>query len=237
MKKGIDRTKAIESLFTFNLENNEVAFIYLGYSGIILRVKDTVIAIDPGKSIDKSEISAIGNLDLLLFTHSHWDHFTLDYALEIFQKTGVHVVADCMSAEELKGKLPHDKLTIGDSGSSSILYNVEGYEVIALRGVHVGPISQYLVKLEGLNVFHGGDSGYWRHKEHSADIAFVPTGTASTCAPGVALAMVIDLQPKVVVGMHGNNQVMRQFKALMEKVSPSIETIIPRRFEPIRVSI
>jgi L-ascorbate metabolism protein UlaG (beta-lactamase superfamily) len=157
--------------------------------------------------------------------------------LNIFEKTGAHVIAEGTTAEKLRDNLPQDKLTVGDSGTLATMYDVEGYEVVALRGIHVGPISQYLINLGEIRIFHGGDSGYWRHDEQSADIAFVPTGTARTCAPGVALATVNDLQPKVVVGMHGNNLLMRQFKALLENVSSDIVIIIPKRFELNKVLI
>lgn len=228
------KVEAIQSLYSLELDANEIAFIFLGYSGIFLRSKTLVIAIDPGRSLGNAEIPAIEHLDLLFFTHNHWDHFSNKEALEIIKQTGTHVVADILSSEELKESIPSNMITTGKSGST---HQFDDNEVVFLPGIHVGPITQYLVNLGGIKVFHGGDSGYWRHKDISADIAFVPTGTATTCSPAVALAMIMNLQPKLAVPIHGNKQDLIQFKALMEKVCPEIEVIVSERFKPVKISV
>ena len=125
-------------------------------------------------------------------------------------------------------------ITVGKSGTK---YVIEGHEVMILPGIHVGPIFQYLVNFEGIKIYHGGDSGYWRHKDISADITFVPTGTATTCSPAVALAMVMNLQPKFAVPIHGNKQDLKQFRVLMEKVLPEVEVIVPEKFKLVRISV
>ncbi len=49
--------------------------------------------------------------------------------------------------------------------------------------------------------------------------------------------MIMDLQPKLAVPIHGRKQQMKQFKVLMEKVLPDVEVIIPEKFKPIKISI
>ncbi|MFX0206433.1 MAG: MBL fold metallo-hydrolase, partial [Candidatus Hodarchaeota archaeon] len=186
-----DLAKAIQSLFSLELNDKDAAFLFLGYSSIMLRLKTFVMAFDLGKSLCPSEIPKIEYLNLLLFTHNHWDHYNKEKALQIIEQTGTHVIADIETSKDLLTSVSSDRITIGDSGSSFKTYKIDDYEVVALRGVHVGPISQYLVKLEGMKIFHGGDSGYWRHPSVFADIAFVPSGTARTCSPAVALATVM----------------------------------------------
>ncbi|MHA2202847.1 MAG: hypothetical protein ACW991_04090, partial [Candidatus Hodarchaeales archaeon] len=66
--------EAIKSLYSLELNGNDAAFLYLGYSSILFRFKGFAIAFDPGKSLGSSEISVIDQLDLLLYTHNHWDH-------------------------------------------------------------------------------------------------------------------------------------------------------------------
>ncbi|MFX1367714.1 MAG: MBL fold metallo-hydrolase [Promethearchaeota archaeon] len=231
------RKKAIENLYSMLLRDDELAFIFLGYSGILLRTKDTAIAFDPGKGLGLHEISALEYLDLLVFSHNHWDHYNLDFAVKIFTKTNAHIVADSISYNELADKIPPEKLTLGNPGISGKMYESEGHKITALPGIHVGPQSQYLVHSGEYRIFHGGDSGYWRHKNHVADIAFVPTGTATTCAPEVALAMVMDLKPRTVVAIHGNSQDKREFRVLMSKVCPDIELLLPEQFTPIRMLV
>jgi L-ascorbate metabolism protein UlaG (beta-lactamase superfamily) len=232
-----NKFEVIKSLYSLEFSDNEAAFIFLGYSGILLRSKNLAIAIDPGKTLGQPEISAIEHLDLLFFTHNHWDHYSNEKALQIIKHTGAHVVADIISSDELKSSVPHDMITRADSGSFATTYKIEDHEVVALRGIHIGPITQYLVNLGRIKVFHGGDSGYWRHKDMSAEIAFVPTGTARTCSPEVALAMVMNLQPKLAVPIHGRKQEMKQFKDLMGKVLPDIEVIVPEKFKIIKITV
>ncbi len=234
MSKKQSPLEAIEELYSIQLESDEVAFVFSGYSGILLRTKDTAIAFDPGKSLSPIEISALKHLNFVFYTHNHWDHFNLELAVKIYSETNAHIVTDSVSYAELVDRIPSEKLTFGESRSSAVNYEVAGYNIVALCGIHIGPINQYIVDLGGLRIFHGGDSGYWRHKNQTSDIAFVPTGTATTCAPGVALATVMDLQPKVVVAIHGNRKDMKQFKGMMRAMLPDTELIVPERFKVIR---
>ena len=231
-----DNAKAVRSLFSLELRNGDLAFLFLGYSGILLRFEDLTVAIDPGKSLTHEEVAAIPHLDLLFFTHNHWDHYKRDYALEILQQTGTHVIADIVTSEELKGIVPAPRLTKADPRTKDATYQIGETAVTALDGIHVGPITQYLIDLRKIKVFHGGDSGYWRLKDTSADLAFVPVGTATTCAPATALATIMDLTPKTAVPIHGRRQEMKCFRRIMERVLPEVEVIIPDKFRPIRIS-
>ncbi len=232
-----NKVEAIKSLFSLELKNDEFAFLFLGYSGILLRSEDLTIAIDPGKSLTHTEASAIKHLDLLLFTHSHWDHFKIDHALEIFEQTRPQTVADIASYEELKAHIPPNMLTKADPAPKCATHQLDETEVTALQGIHVGPITQYLINLGGTRIFHGGDSGYWRHKNISADLAFVPVGTAKTCSPAAALATIMDLSPRLAVPIHGRRREMKQFKDIMEKVCPEVEVVVPEKNKPTRLSV
>ncbi len=231
-----NKAEEIKSLFSLELKNDELAFLFLGYSSILLRSEDLTIAIDPGKSLTHTEFSAIKHLDLLLFTHNHWDHFKKDYALEIINQTHPHTVADIVTSEELKAHIPPNMLTRANPAKSAT-YPIGETAVTALPGIHVGPITQYLINLGRITIFHGGDSGYWRQKDMSADLAFVPVGTATTCSPAAALATIMDLSPKIAVPIHGRRQEMKQFRSIMEKVLPEVEVIIADKFKPIRLSV
>lgn len=232
-----NKVEAIKSLFSFELKNNDLVFLFLGYCSILLRSEDLTIAIDPGKSLTPTEISAIKHLDLLLFTHSHWDHFKIDHALEIFEQTRPQTVADIVSYEELKTRIPPNMLTKADPALKYATHQLDETEVTALQGIHVGPITQYLINLGRIKVFHGGDSGYWRQKNTSADLAFVPVGTAANCSPAAALATIMDLSPKLAVPIHGRRRQMKQFENIMEKVCPEVEVIVPEKYKPIRLSV
>lgn len=232
-----NKVEAIKALFYLKLGDSNLAFIFLGYSGILLRLKDVTILIDPGKSLTHTEASAMKHLDLLLFTHNHWDHYKKDHALEIFKQTRPHTVADIVSSEELKAHIPPNLLTTAHPASKHATYAINQIEVTALQGIHFGPIAQYLINLGRVKVFHGGDSGYLRQKDTSADLAFVPVGTATTCSPATAVGTIMDLQSRIAVPIHGRRQQMKQFESIMEKVCPEVEVIVPKKFEPISLSV
>ncbi len=232
-----NKVEAIEAFCDVELEDNEIAFIFLGYSSILLKSEKSTIAIDPGKSLTQSKASAIKHLDLLLFTHNHWDHFKKDYALELIKQTRPHTVADIVSFEELKTNVPATMLTKADPASKYATHQIGDTEVTALQGIHVGPITQYLINLGEIRIFHGGDSGYWRQKDASADLAFVPVGTATTCSPATALATIMDLQPQTAIPIHGRRKQMKQFQNIVEKVHPEIDVIIPEKFELYRLLV
>ncbi|MHA2054114.1 MAG: MBL fold metallo-hydrolase [Candidatus Hodarchaeales archaeon] len=229
---------ALKDLFTLQLRENDLAFIFLGSAGVILRTSSYSIAFDIGKTLDKSEITVIDHLDYLFITHNHWDHYRLDYASELFHQTGVHIIADSLSYEELKNNdtVNQEKLTLAGSDSFYKEYTVGNINFVALRGIHVGPINQYLVDLGMVKIYHAGDSGFWEHKKFSADIAFVPVGTARTCSPEVALGMVTDLKAKLAIPMHGKIANMKRFVFLMENVLPDIRVILPKKFELVQIS-
>ena len=71
----------------------------------------------------------------------------------------------------------------------------------------------YQVKMGGISVFHGGDSGYVSLKDYSSDVAIVPVGRMSpTASPEKAFQMVSDIKPKVAVTMHGSDKQKQQFE-------------------------
>jgi L-ascorbate metabolism protein UlaG (beta-lactamase superfamily) len=232
-----NKVEAIKSLFSFELKNGELAILFLGYSGILLRSENSTIAIDPGKSLTHTEVSAMKHLDLLLFTHNHWDHFKIDRALEIFEQTRPQTVADIVSYEELKAHITPNMLAKADPSLKHSTHQLGEIRVTALQGIHVGPITQYLINLMGTRIFHGGDSGYWRQKNTSADLAFVPVGTAATCSPAAAVATIMDLSPRLAVPIHGRRREMKQFENIMEKVCPDVEVVVPEKYKPIRLSV
>ena len=49
--------------------------------------------------------------------------------------------------------------------------------------------------------------------------------------------MIMNLHPKLADPIHGNKQDLKQFKALMEKVLPEIEVIVPEKFKPVKISV
>ncbi len=227
----------IKELFSLPIEKNEIAFIYFGYSSIVFRAADKAIAVDMCQmALDSDDqIKALKNLDLQLNTHTHRDHFDVKTTSKIFEVSGAIVIADSQVARELKTKVPADKVKALTSTES---LSIDSLEIAAVGGVHPGSITLFRMKWPDFSVFHGGDSGYIPLEDYSADLAFLPTGAPSpSCSPKNALKMTLDIKPKVVVTMHGNQDEMQKFKAMALEKMPDINVVIPRMKEPMKITL
>ncbi|MFX0151165.1 MAG: MBL fold metallo-hydrolase [Candidatus Hodarchaeota archaeon] len=227
---------SINELFEVNLENNEIAFIYLGFAGIILRAKKKTIAIDIGeKCLNSRNIMEIKNLDIQLYSHTHWDHFDIDVTTKIFAHTNANIVAEPQVFEELKRIMTSEVSALHNAkpGETIIL---NGFEVAIVGGIHPRPISIFRIKWDNFSIFHGADSGPVPLDNYPANVAFLPTGTPSpTCSPENALKMAFDIKPRTIVTMHGSQKQMEKFKAIAKKKIPNVTVVIPKQNEVTKI--
>jgi len=225
----------IKELLTLSIEKNEVVFIYFGYSGVIFRTINKTIAIDMCKMCFGAEdqIKALKSLNLQFNTHTHRDHFDVETTTKIFEISGAKVIADIQVVKGLENKIPSDNLKALMSGEK---FSTNGVEISAVSGVHPGSITLFKIEFPEFSIFHGGDSGCIPLKDYTADLAFLPTGAPSpSCSPENALKMALDVNPKVVVTMHGNQDQMQKFKALVLKEKPDLNVIIPKIGKPQKI--
>lgn len=209
--------------------------MYLGYSGVILRMRGGTIAFDVADLLTSEEVDAMQNLEMMLFTHGHGDHYKLKDTLEIFNATEACMVAEPHVADDLRGKVPADKLVSAEPGGT---YDIGDITVTAISSVHRGPINLYHVETGGLSILHCGDSGYVPLKGHTAKIAFIPTGNPSpTASPKDALRMALDSGPEVAVAIHGSKGQSKEFGKEMKKQMPEATVIVPERFRSRKVAL
>jgi L-ascorbate metabolism protein UlaG (beta-lactamase superfamily) len=103
------------------------------------------------------------------------------------------------------------------------------------KWVHVGSINLYQIQIGGISIFHGGDSDYVPIKDYRSDLAFLPTGDPSpTASPQGAFNMASDLNPSVIVAMHGSMGQSKDFEQKIKEKMPHTIVIIP---EPYRSKI
>ena len=127
-------------------------------------------------------------------------------------------------ANKLKGKIPAEKLSTAESGKT---YNFGDVKVTAVQGIHRGPIILYLIKMDGITLFHGGDSGYVSLREYPSDVAILPTGRMSpTASPENAYKMAVDLKPQVIFAMHGSEKQKQQLQQKIKEGMPQTTVLI-----------
>ncbi len=239
MIEEISLAQSVDELYEADLGPKESAFIYAGYAGILLRTKTAVVALDPADLFSKVK-NHIKSLDLITYSHSHYDHYNLSDAVALYKKTKATIISEYSMVDDLRKKIPSEKVLSGPEefqGMSSPSFKVNGIQAKLHRGVHPRPIIQFRVSIGQLKVFHAADSGYWPVGKGKIDVAFLPTGTPSpTCHPGVALAMAMDTNPTFAVAVHGDKKQSKKFKDLVEHELPDTTVVIPHVNELVILS-
>ena len=214
----------LEKLFAAPLGENEAAYMFLAFSGVVVRTAAGTVVIDPANLLMGDDISVLAKhgIDALLYTHGHGDHYDAASARDIVRATGATVVADPELAARIKasGSVPADKVLAATHGR---VLTVGGAKVRGVTGRHVGPISLFHVTLGGITIFHGGDSAHVPVGDCPSKLAFLPAGRPSpTASPAYALKMALDVKPKVVVLMHGQEGEYAEFGELAAKELPGV---------------
>lgn len=176
----------------------------------------------------KSDISALGKVDLLLVTHAHVDHIGDAPDLAILHKTKLYGPADMVTPLITLGMLPADLgHRFNKTGSVKPL---PGIKVTAVQAEHssllvwknpatgkneshpAGEAVGYIIELEnGFKIWHMGDSGLFGDmkfisERYKPDLVLMPIGGNFTMAPDdAAFAARNWIQPKMVIPMHYNS--------------------------------
>ena len=237
---GNQRQKEIVHLQKFlsiPLKKNEVVYMSLGdASNIIVRIADKTVLFDPAYLSD-AELDVINEkgVDLVLYTHGHGDHYDMDTALKLFGGSNPYVGVPSDRSRMLSLLMTGDKLISLASGKS---FSYNDMTIDVLEGKHVGPILLFRVTINGIKIFHGGDSAYVPLHSMVSNIAFVPTGKPSpTCNPKYAFKMVADIKPIIAIPMHGTELEHKEFKKLMDENIPDTKVIISDPYEIRKVAI
>ncbi len=237
LKGGVMRTEEIKNLFAYVLGEREIAFQYLGYSGVVLRTAEAAIIIDPADKLRSEELKSLpaGTINLVLFTHGHYDHFNQKTTVSLFKATGSAILAEPSVAADLKADIPQEKLF---AASVERPFQAQNITVRSIKGTHVGPILLYHLTIGNISVFHGGDSGYVPLQGLKADVAFLPAGEPSpTASPEAAFRLASELEPKVVVIIHGSARQNKDLENLIHQKWPNVRVIIPAPLAINRVKL
>jgi L-ascorbate metabolism protein UlaG (beta-lactamase superfamily) len=231
------KSKAAEitGFFDSPVAKNEVALFYLGTSGFIVRTASGAVLFDVAGFLKDAEVSALKEINLILFTHDHMDHFDVGKTVDLVKATGAPVLAQEKVSDKIVGRIPGDKLVPAESGKT---YTFGDLTVRALEGVHRGPIMLFQVRMGDLAIFHGGDSGYVPMKEYVSDVALLPVGRMSpTASPENACKMAVDLNPKLAVAMHGSDGQKRSFEAKVKAAMPQTKVLILEPYTGKTISV
>lgn len=210
--------------------------LWLGQAGFrITTPGGKTIVIDPWvtggpktPAIYKSDIAALGKVDLLLVTHAHVDHIGDAPALAKLHKTVLYGPADMITPLVTLGVLPAE-LTHRFNKTGHVK-PLPGIKVTAVQAEHssllvwknpatekleshpAGEAVGYIIELEnGFKIWHMGDTGLFGDmkfisEHYKPDLVLAPIGGNFTMDPDdTAFAMRNWIKPKMVTPMHYNS--------------------------------
>jgi L-ascorbate metabolism protein UlaG (beta-lactamase superfamily) len=206
------------------LEFHGIKFHWLGHDGFRIVADGKTIYIDPYQ-LSKAQHKK-NDADIVMITHNHFDHLSLDDLKEVISnKTSIVAAKEC--ADQLKplglkvsSVVPGDKVTI------------QGIQVEAVPAYNTNKTFHpkadkkvgYVITLAGKRVYHTGDTDIIEEMSQvHPDIALVPvSGTYVMTADEAARAVDEQIKPKMLaVPMHyasivGSGKDASHFKGLVK---------------------
>ena len=175
----------------------------LCHSSIRIETNHKIIYCDPFKIRRDSH-----DADIILITHSHYDHFSEEDILKIRKENTKIVITS-----DLKEKTIH--LGFQEKDIIEVNPNQE-YEVLEIK-IHTIPAYNinkqfhpkennwvgYLLIIEGQAIYIAGDTDITEeNKKVKCDIALVPIGGTYTMTPEEAAQLINTIKPKKVIPTH-----------------------------------
>lgn len=177
---------------------------------------------------DPLKVEESHDADLILITHSHWDHFSKEDILKI-KKESTKIIGPKDSKEEI--------LTLGFTESN--IYIVEPDEEFSLHGILIKTVPAYnktktfhpkenkwlgyVVKIEDTIYYVMGDTdALEENKSINCDVLCIPIGGTYTMNATEAAEFTNILNPKKVIPIHyglvvGTEYDLDTFKQLLNK--------------------
>lgn len=181
---------------------------WTAHAGFQITTGDKIIYIDPFK-LSKQYINK-QDADLILISHNHFDHLSLDDLRKIVnQNTVIFAAKECvdqlkaLAVKEITGVGPGEKMNFQNIAiETTAAYNTNK-EFHPKKDGKVG----FIITTNGIRIYHTGDTDVIPEMENiTPDIALIPvSGTYVMTAEEAAGAVNNVIRPKIAIPMHYNS--------------------------------
>ncbi|MBC8157432.1 MBL fold metallo-hydrolase [Armatimonadetes bacterium] len=204
-------------------EYNDIDIIWTGHAGFKIIYESKKIYIDPYKLSKEHE--NVSDADIVLITHNHFDHLSIEDLKNIVNETTVIVSAqECLS--QLKSLSVKDSIGIDPRNSVKVndlkIETVHAYNVDKEFHPKNDKKIGFIVEFGNDRLYHIGDSDIIPEmKNTNSTIALVPvSGTYVMTAEEASKAINELINPKIAIPMHygtivGNKEDAIRFSELV----------------------
>lgn len=194
-----------------------------------------------GFSRPSRSAAAVDRADLILVTHSHWDHFDAEQVASVARAAGAAVVGPASVARALrKQEIPDEQLVEmqparlpSRSGrADSVTATVRGADLTTFRTWHSADHNSYLVEIDGFRFFHDGDNEETQVLEPAA-LAPVDALLLGPWQGAHWVELIEALSPKATFLMHLTDEELDQHEAgtflpdICDHIPPGIVVLRP----------
>jgi L-ascorbate metabolism protein UlaG (beta-lactamase superfamily) len=212
---------------------------YLGHACFLLKTKSLNILIDPyirGNPKAPVKVSDLKNIDVILVTHAHQDH--IGDAVDIAERNDAKII--CVF--ELSKFLGENAIGMNIGGTISLAKDIHVSMVQALHsssyeGKYAGPAAGYVISINGLNIYHAGDTAVFYDMEligtmYNVNLALLPIGDIYTMGPEAAAYACKLIKPQIAIPMHyGTSEVFpgdpKAFESLLKGDKTKVKILKP----------
>lgn len=161
---------------------------YLGHSGFRIKGKKTILVTDPYDPYIGFEMPKV-SADIVTISHDHKDH------------NNVAAVGKTTRREPFIISGPGEYEILGVS-----VFGVSSFHDTK-RGAERGKNTIYVINIDGMRLVHLGDLGHKLDDKqieevNGADILFIPVGGTYTIDTRMAVEVIGQIQPKIIIPMH-----------------------------------
>jgi L-ascorbate metabolism protein UlaG (beta-lactamase superfamily) len=217
---------------------------YMGHSTFrVVTPGDEQIIIDPyltNNPQTPEDLKQVGELDTMLITHGHFDHF--EDVVPLAQETGATPVANFEIFSYLQSKGIENGMPLNKGGTTQ----VGGIKVTATHAIHSSSIAEedgtivyagepagYVLEFEsGFKLYHAGDTAVFSDMRligelYRPDLALLPIGNTVVMSPFEAAHAVRFLGVRHVVPIHYSPEVIPVHTGTPEEFQEHLSKIAP----------